>query len=193
MACDCCRLWCKRELGFYECTTHNFGRGVIGKTLPMAILKVILLTYWTAMWMNRLIDIYILLPAGRREEDPLYVRHREYSDYLTNWGDTLIFLYLLYSTLLVFHGTWSIQRLIHCSVFYIERKYGTLPGGNVAKWFHYIAQVLFEISLSFAVVITLLYFIFFGNEWDGTDATNIHPHVMNGKSNKKKIQKYFKI
>ena len=109
MACECCRLWCKRELGFYECTTHNFGRGVIGKTLPMAILKVILLLYWTAMWMYRLIDIYILVPAERREKNPAYIRHREYSDYLTNWGDTLIFLYLLYSTLLVFHGTWRIK------------------------------------------------------------------------------------
>ena len=105
MGCDSCRLWCKRELGFYECTTHNFGRGVIGKTLPMAILKMLLLLYWTAMWMYRLIDIYFLLPTERRDKDPTYIRHREYSDYLTNWGDTLIFLYLIYSTLLVFHGT----------------------------------------------------------------------------------------
>merc|ERR1712178_18185 len=90
MGCCDCREWCKRETGFYECTTNNFGRGIFGKTVVNAIVKVILLTYWTAMWMYRLVDMYIILPAKKREEDPDYVKHREHSDYLTNWGDTII-------------------------------------------------------------------------------------------------------
>ena len=50
------------------------------------------------MWMWRLIDFYILAPSKKRQADLSYVRHREYSDYLTNWGDTLVFLYLFYAT-----------------------------------------------------------------------------------------------
>ena len=53
------------------------------------------------MWMWRLIDFYILAPSKKRQADPSYVRHREYSDYLTNWGDTLVFLYLFYATFIV--------------------------------------------------------------------------------------------
>merc|ERR1711933_309847 len=100
------------------------------------------------MWMYRLIDMYIILPAKKREEDPDYVKHTEHSDYLTNWGDTLIFLYLLSSTMIVFQ------------VLYVERKYGTLPGGNSAKWFHYIPQLLFETAFAYAVLITALFFVF---------------------------------
>ena len=99
-----CRAWCKKEFGFYDSSTNDFGAAVFGKTIHMAVAKLILLVYWTAMWMYRLINFYIIKPAAKREEDPTYVRHREYSDYLTNWGDTLVFLYLFYSTLVVFHS-----------------------------------------------------------------------------------------
>ena len=59
--------------------------------------------YWLAIWIWRLIDFYILEAKRRLEdgEDPIF---REYSDYLTNWNDTLIAMYLLYSTIIAFIG-----------------------------------------------------------------------------------------
>ena len=178
------RAWCKKEFGFYDSSTNDFGAAVFGKTIHMAVVKLILLVYWTAMWMYRLINFYIIKPAAKREEDPTYVRHREYSDYLTNWGDTLVFLYLFYSTLVVFHSknrNFNLFVQSHFSVLYAERKHGTPAGGNKAMWFHYVAQVLFEIALPIAILITINFFLFLGDLWDPTQAGNVHAHVMNGE------------
>ena len=120
-------------------------------------------------------DFYILSPAENWEKDKNFTRTREYPDYLTNWGDTIIMLYLLYSTLLAIR------------IFYLEyrRKTGDIGKAtmhfseNGVKWYYFPAQILFELAAVFALLITILYY----GLMDGgdNDILSIHPHVINSK------------
>ena len=80
MSRDSCKTWLKREIGLEGCDIGHFLHGAFGKSLGMVIFKTPLLLYWTSMWMYRLIDFYIIIPAEKVE----LIRNREYSDYMTN-------------------------------------------------------------------------------------------------------------
>ena len=60
-----------------------------------------------------------------------------------SWSDTIIFIYLIYSL------------IIASVIFCIEDRYGSLPNGDPARWYHYITLVLFEISFSFSIVMSI--------------------------------------
>ena len=107
MSRDLCKTWLKREIGFEGLDVGHFLHGAFGKSFGMVIFKTPLLLYWTSMWMYRLIDFYLIIPAQKIELEQNYTRNREYSDYMTNWGDTLMFLYLFFSTLVVYYGKLS--------------------------------------------------------------------------------------
>ena len=154
----------------------NFNRGILGRPILFILFKFILLIYWSILWSWRLVDFYILSPAEKWEEDKNYTRTREYPDYLTNWGDTLIMLYLLYSTLLAVR------------IFYLEARKvsGDIGKATIGysehgiKWYYFPAQILFEIAANLALLITILYFGLIGGG-DLTDILNIHPHIINCK------------
>ena len=120
MSRDSCKTWLKREIGFEGCEVGHFLHGAFGKSVGMVIFKTLLFLYWAAMWIYRLIYIHIIEPAEKQELDANYTRFREYPDYMTNWGDTLVFLYLLFSTVVVYHGKLTrIQlKLRNTRVFY---------------------------------------------------------------------------
>ena len=103
----------------------------------------------------------------KKEENATYVRFREYPDYLTNWGDTMIMLYLTYSTILAI--------LLFC-----QTKSTDSSKSGPIKWYYLPAQILFEVAANHAIMITILYFVLLGGG-DMTDHLNIHAHVMNGK------------
>ena len=56
-----------------------------------------------------------------------------------------------------------------------------MPHGNPAKWYHYITQLLYEIAITYSVLVTVLYFVFESDKFDGSDHLNVHSHIMNGK------------
>ena len=83
-----------------DLSSSTFSRGIFGRPILFLVFKLVLLLYWSTLWSWRLVDFYILSPAKNWEQDKNFTRTREYPDYLTNWGDTLIMIYMLYSTLL---------------------------------------------------------------------------------------------
>ena len=105
----------------------------------------------------------------KKEENATYVRFREYPDYLTNWGDTMIMLYLTYSTILAI--------LLFC-----RTKSFDSSRNDPVKWYYLPAQILFQVAANHALMITILYFVLLGGG-DMTDHLNIHAHVMNSKLN----------
>ena len=69
------------------------------------------------------------------------------------------------------------------TVYNTERKYGTLPGGNPAKWYHYIVQFLFEITTGMC---GLTSFIFWFWEFEHAEINfhavlDIHAYLMPSK------------
>ena len=110
------------------------------------------------------------------EQDANYTRVREYSDYMTNWGDTMIMLYLTYSTILAI--------LLFCRDKSTDTS--TSKGGPV-KWYYLPAQILFEVATIHAFLITILYFVLLGGG-DLTDHMNVHAHIMNSKFDCKERQ-----
>ena len=111
MSRDSCWTWLKREIGFEECEVGHFSHGAFGKSLGMVLFKIPLLLYWTSMWIYRLVDFYVISPEEKLKDNANYTRYREYSDYLTNWGETLVFLYLFFSTIAVFNGNIYINLI----------------------------------------------------------------------------------
>lgn len=169
--------WFLRECGLKndDLTSSNFGRGIIGRPVFFLIFKIIFLVYWLALWAWRIIDFHILAPAEKWELDKNYTRTREYPDYLTNWGDTLVMLYLLYSTVLAIR------------IFYLESRVSSgdtgkatmsFASGNGVKWYYFPAQILFEIAATTAILITILYFGIMGGG-DMSDILAVHSHIMN--------------
>ena len=102
------------------------------------------------MWTYRQIDFH-------RIND-----YNEYSDYLTNWADTLNLFYLTYSTVLILLTYNSYDKL--------EEK---------APWYYYISQLLLELAMTVAILITAVNFGLLSNT---NSVGNTHAHVMNGKS-----------
>ena len=123
------------------------------------------LVYWSILWIWRLVDLYVLnipdqpgimgwvLPPGlilatpdstfaNQRQKMMYLRN-EYYDMVESWSDTIIFIYLIYSL------------IIASVIFCIEDRYGSLPNGDPARWYHYITLVLFEISFSFSIVMSI--------------------------------------
>ena len=181
---DSCRRWLKREIGFEGCEVGHFLHGAFGKSLGMVIFKTPLLIYWTSMWIYRLVDFHILSPGEKLKEDANYSRFREYPDYMTNWGDTINFLYLFVSTIVVYYGEFSglFDLRTWLLDFWCERKNDVSVAANPARFRHYVVQLLMEIATMWSIAVTGLYFIFLGDQFDGSDETNVHAHVMNGKS-----------
>ena len=93
----------------------------------------------------------------------------EYYDMVESWSDTIILMYLIYSL------------IIACVIFCIENRYGSLPNGDPARWYHYFALVLFEICFSFSIVVSIYRLWLIGipawNLW------NVHLYLINCKSN----------
>ena len=168
-------LWYKNHEKNEDLNSSNFSRGTFGRPILFVVFKLILVIYWSILWSWRLVDFYILSPAENWEEDKNFTRTREYPDYLTNWGDTIIMLYLLYSTLLAIR------------IFYLEYRrktgdIGTVTMGfleNGVKWYYFPAQILFELAAVFALLITILYYGLMGG--GNNDILDIHPHVINSK------------
>ena len=126
------------------------------------------LVYWSILWIWRLVDLYVLNipdqpgiirwvlpptliladsgstlgPAGPKGRIIICSRN-EYYDMVESWSDTIIFIYLIYSL------------IIASVIFCIEDRYGSLPNGDPARWYHYITLVLFEISFSFSIVMSI--------------------------------------
>ena len=171
------RIWSsyKNHKKNEDLNSSNFSRGIFGRSILFLVFKLILVVYWSILWSWRLVDFYILSPAENWEEDKNFTRTREYPDYLTNWGDTIIMLYLLYSTPLAIR------------IFYLEyrRKTGDIGTAtmdfsqNGVKWYYFPAQILFELAAVFALLITILYYGLMGG--GDNDILNIHPHVINSK------------
>ena len=165
--------------------SSSFICGIAGRPVFFLTFKIILLIYWSILWSWRLVDFHILAPAAKWELNKNYTRTREYSDYLTNWGDTLIMLYLLYSTFLAIR------------LFYLKSRkdFGDIGDATMAfgerrlKWYYFPAQILLEIAANLALLITILYFGLMGGG-DLTDILNIHPHIMNCKFNEKGIFRF---
>jgi len=162
------RKWFETESWFFDLTTRNYGRGMFGGTVFFLCYKCITTTYWLTLWVWRLIDFHIVQTLRHRENDTNYTRVRQFSDYMTNWTDSLIAVYLFYSTMVVI------------LVYNTERKYGTLPGGNPAKWYHYIVQFLFEITTG---ICGLTSFIFWFWEFEHAEINfhavlDIHAYLM---------------
>ena len=85
---------------------------------------------------------------------------REYPDYLTNWNDTIVFMYLFLSTttiLLNING----RRL-----------------GEEAPWYYYSVQVLFELAAPTSVLVSAIYWTLLSS--GNFSAGNVHAHIMNG-------------
>ena len=154
----------------------SFNRGIFGRPILFIVFKFVLLIYWSILWSWRLVDFYILSPAEKWEEDKNYTRTREYPDYLTNWGDTLIMLYLLYSTLLAVRIFYLESRKVSGDIGKATR--GFLE--TEIKWYYFPAQILLEIAAVLALLITILYFGLIGGG-DLTDILNVHPHIINCK------------
>lgn len=141
------RNWFEKESWFFDLTTRNFGRGVTGGTVLFLCYKCIITTYWLTLWTWRLVDFHVVQPRRERENDANYTRVRMFSDSMTNWTDSLIAVYLVYSTFIVI------------LVYNTERKYGTLPGGNPAKWYHYIVQLLFQVAVVFTSLTSIIFWV----------------------------------
>ena len=112
---------------------------------------------------------YIENCCEKREANESYTRVREYPDYMTNWGDTMIMLYLTYSTIL---AIW-----LFCQN---ETTNSSSSRSGPFNWYYLPAQILFEVASSHAFLITILYFVLLGGG-DLTDHLNVHAHVMNSK------------
>jgi len=111
---------------------------------------------------------YVENCCKKREVNESYIRVREYPDYMTNWGDTMIMLYLTYSTIL---AIWLFSRTETTNSFSRASQF---------KWYYYPAQILFQVASNHAFLITILYFVLLGGG-DLTDHLNVHAHVMNSK------------
>ena len=73
------------------------------------------LAYWLILWVWRLVHNYqtnYIGEDGKYNETVIFNEtdcfdngtlkfYHEYSDYFTNWGDTIILFYLIYSTILL--------------------------------------------------------------------------------------------
>ena len=156
--------------------SSNFNRGIFGRPILFIVFKFVLLIYWSILWSWRLVDFYILSPAEKWEKNKNYTRTREYPDYLTNWGDTLIMLYLLYSTLLAVRIFYLESRKVSGDIGKATRGFSELG----IKWYYFPAQILLEIASVLALLITILYFGLIGGG-DLTDILNVHPHIINSK------------
>ena len=107
-------------------------------------------------------------PILRRRSTLDMVFRNEYYDMVESWSDTIILIYLIYSL------------IIACVIFCIENRYGSLPNGDPARWYHYFTLVLFEISFSFSITMSIYRLWLIGlpawNIW------NVHWYLMNRKS-----------
>merc|ERR1712039_659120 len=82
-----------------------------------------------------------------------------YSDYLTNWGDTIILIYLIFTLGVIFHeflrkkdenqNEISKQDETDNLMTYYEEP---------APWYYYVCQLLYEIAFSAALFITSQYY-----------------------------------
>jgi len=144
------RQWFNRELWFTGLARKHFVCGIGELRWPFAALKFVLTAYWLAMWIFRMWEF------DQINADNV----REYPDYLTNWNDTIVFMYLFLSSgtiLLNING----QRLT-----------------EEAPWYYYSVQVLFELAAPTSVLVSAIYWTLLAS---GTNysAGNVHAHIMN--------------
>jgi len=162
----CTPTWLKREAWFSDlrrsdivCGIGHNPKGEFNKRNQWIFLawQIILTVYWFSMWVFRLSNF------RSRNELP-----RLYSDYLTNWNDTLILMHLVCLLILIMTN---------------------LPFKNVARldeaapWYYYVHQMLYEMCLPVALLVTIVnYGVLkdWGNDENGKIAVgSFHAHMIN--------------
>ena len=116
------------------------------------------------MWIWRLWDFHTNYPENRNYPAGRFSNGtREYSDYLTNWNDTIVMLYLGYSMILIFSNlSWS-------------------KVDDPAPWFYYISQLLYQFALVNSTLIIIVTYILLPHIADNATG-HIHAHIMDGKT-----------
>merc|ERR1712228_923249 len=140
--------WFKREIWFAGLKRGNVIRCVAGIKSGLLVIQVILTAYWFSMWTYRLSQF-------RAEND----FPRQYSDFLTNWNDTIIFLHLLYHLILLVSGIKNTNL------------------DDPAPWYYYVHQLLYELALVLALLVTLVNYLVLEDE--DRDVGGVHSHMMN--------------
>ena len=136
--------------------------GIGGFRWPFFVAKLILFAYWFSMWIWRIWDFKTNWHPGILPNDT-----RKYPDYLTNWNDTQVMIYLTYSVILVvFNLSWS---KVH----------------DPAPWYYYISQALYQIAVVNSTLITIVSFTLLPPRFD-TGA--IHAHIMGGKKTRNNLK-----
>jgi len=155
-----CGTFAKRELWFGGLKRRNFACGIAeGKTISKwgyAIVKWILTVYQIGFWSFRLHSFV----AGEFKDEPHW-----YSDYLTNWNDTIVLLYFVLSSICV---------LAHCYTGKWDEKYLDEP----APWYYYFVQLLHEIAAIQSTMVTFLYWAFINDPARRSAPGNVHGHAM---------------
>lgn len=155
MPAKCDSNWFKREIWFADLKRSDVVCGVAGsgsKINQRIFLgwQCLLTAYWFSMW------VYRLWLHGQ-----IYDESRIYSDYMTNWNDTLIMMHLLFSLVLI--------------VIHFFHKFDKL--NDAAPWYFYVHQLLFEFALVLALIVTTANYGILKEPVGG--ASDIHGHVMN--------------
>ena len=114
------------------------------------------LVYQIGFWSFRLHSFV----AGEFKDEPHW-----YSDYLTNWNDTIVLLYFVLSSICV---------LAHCYTGKWDEKYLDEP----APWYYYFVQLLHEIAAIQSTMVTFLYWAFINDPARRSAPGNVHGHAM---------------
>jgi len=166
MVAECCeytdsKLCFQTSIWFRGLYKRDFATGIGGFKHGLLALKVIFAAYWTSMWIFTMVQLD--KRAYSNETSPFY--GKKYTDFLTNWNDTIILMYLLYSLIIV------------------ATNYGWKSLSEKAPWYYYIVQLGQEIALVTAVFVTFFFWFLLGKTHEFALyiklPESIHAHAMN--------------
>ena len=89
--------------------------------------------------------------------------YHEYSDYITNWADTIILFYFIYSTILL---VLSYQKQIDKDISI----------SSLVPWYYYPVQFLYQTALSYPLGVTAQYWMVYWSLPDEITFLTIHTH-----------------
>jgi len=166
MKCDCSKKGCGDIFGFRGFTKENFKVN----TAQLAF-KVIFALYWICAWTFRICWYYYIgnvkhTRLNRTEDGSVEVipfpnddwPPKEYSDHLTNWGDTLCLINFTLSAIAVIINRTKNPKLD-------------------ASHFDRTVLLFHEASSTIGLIITVLYYALLTPNWS---FVSLHSHMING-------------
>jgi len=147
------------SLWFTGLTKGHFITGIGGFKIAFLVLKVVFTAYWLPMWIFTHYELDRKYYSNSSSGD--YLSQKTYNDFLSNWNDTIILFYLIYSMIIVaVHFRWNNLS-------------------DKAPWYFYIIQLVQEIALTNSTLVTVIFWILLSKPEHLSSPETIHPHIMN--------------